>query len=193
MKAINWEEIDDGTGSGNDLPRGGYVMRITKVEDLEDHTNNYGDTYDGIRIVFEVAEGPQAGFFAKYDKPEFTHEYEFKYSGKDVLDWQPKQFKQFWSKTLPQSNPGFEWDMNPASLNGKLFGCTIRHYLYQKQDGGDGERTEVQGFYSADYIRQGKFKEPVDRIQRGYTPPAQRAEAPAEAPAEATPAYELPF
>lgn len=197
MKAINWEEVETDTpaGSGNDLPTGGYVMRITDVDDLEDYTNQWGDTYDCIRIRFDVAEGDKAGFFTNNNKPDFTHEYEFRYNPDNCggnYGWMAGQFKTFYSTVLPESNPGFVFDFNDvACMEGQLFGVTIRQYLYES-NGEDKSRPEVQGFYTVDAIREGKFKKPQDRIKRGYTPPSQRNAATTQTAASES-AYELPF
>ena len=36
MKAINWEEISEGSGGFSDIPSGGYVCKVVEVVDEED-------------------------------------------------------------------------------------------------------------------------------------------------------------
>ena len=140
MKAINWEEISEGSGGFADIPSGGYVCKVVEVVDEEDYSNNWGDTYDRIVIRYDIAEGPEADFFARNNKPDFTHEHEFRYNPAncgDKFTWSVEQFKRFWNTVLHESNPGWTWDLNPASLKGLKFGATLRHRYYTK---GDGEK-----------------------------------------------------
>ena len=188
MKAINWEEISEGSGGFADIPSGGYVCKVVEVVDEEDYSNNRGDTYDRIVIRYDIAEGPEADFFARNNKPDFTHEHEFRYNPAncgDKFTWSVEQFKRFWNTVLPESNPGWTWDLNPASLKGLKFGATLRHRYYTKGDGDDGSQIQVQGLYGAQAIREGKFTAPKDIDKR---------EKPAPAPAP-HPAYsdDLPF
>lgn len=191
MKPINWDEIDEGSGGGfADLPSGGYVLKVTEVVDEDDYTNSWGDTYDRVVIRYDVAEGQHADFFAKNKRPDFTHEHEFRYNPDNCGDkyaWSVEQFKSFWNTILPGSNAGWAFDFNPQSMVGKLFGATLRHRYYTKSSGEDGSAIQIQGLYTADRIREGKFKAPAD---------IDRRDKKAVSPAPAKSAYsddELPF
>lgn len=190
---IDWEEVEDGNGGGfSELPTGGYVMKVVGVVDEEGRVPRWGgDPYDAIDVVFDVAEGEYADFFAKGKRPDFAHTHEFRWNPAQMTDerdaWRPKQFKSFWSRILPESNDGWEWDMDGAeSFKGLLFGATVRHRKYTKGNGEDGDQLQIQGLYPARKIRDGEFRDPEDYDARK---PKQEA-APAPVADEAD---ELPF
>lgn len=184
MKLINFREVEDGgTGGFAELPTGGYVAKVVAVsDDMGIEPRWGGEPYDAITITYEIAEGENEGFFEKNNRPDWTHQHEFRYDPDQCTDerdaWRPKQFKSWWSRILPESNPGFEWDdlhPDPQKFAGLLFGLTVRHRLYTKNNGDDGNQLQVQGFYTADAIRSGNFKKPEDVDVRKPKQPAPAA------------------
>lgn len=172
MKDIDFDAVESNSkGGGTSIPNGAYVARITDVIDDDRHYPRWGgDPYAAIIIRYEIDEGDYKDFFTNNNKPDFTHEYEFRYDPEDCKDerdsWRPREFKAFWSEVLPSSNDGWKWNMTPNAFKGLKFGVRIRTYRYLTANGEESDLPEVASFITADFARSGKAKVPEDRIQR---------------------------
>lgn len=192
MKKIDWDAVDEGETGGSfaDLPNGAYVCRVTEVIDDERHTPNWGgEPYPAIIIRYEIDEGEFKDFFAKNGKPDWIHEYEFRYDPEYCTDerdaWRPGEFKKFWNTILRESNDGWRWDGNAGSFKGLRFGARIRHYRYIKTNGEEGDRLELASLITADFARSGNAKVPEDRLSKQLKGSAKKVEE--------TPADDVPF
>ena len=160
MLKKNWTGIDEGT-LFDKLKAGGYVLEITDVEDVS--SRSY------INLVFDIAEGPNAGHFDDSwgrDNP-WAHRF--------VRSYKPNcegMFKAFLQR-LQDSNPGFDiavWERNcdERDFIGLKIGAVLQYEDYTNQYGEDKERLVVTNIYSVDYIRDGKYKVP-ERIDKRET------------------------
>jgi len=160
-KNTTWTEVS-AAGSSSMLPAGGYVATILKVEDVE--------SKEYLRFLYDIAEGEHAGFFETDDRP-YTHQFIRSY--KEKASGFMKQFLQ----CVEASNADFKlegWDNEPTDLVGKLVGIIVQREDYTNQNGEDRARMNVEGFASADDIRNKRFKlpEPRDTRQGGGSAPA---------------------
>ena len=152
MKLINWEEVEESKPSTM-LEPGGYVCRITAVEDVP--------SKEYLWVVYDVIEGERAGVYAGLPKSD-DWKHRFTRSYKDTARG---MFKAFVNR-VEESNPGFKWDgSDERQFVGKLVGLVFQKEQYTNDKGDDKERTVVVGVESADDIRKGGYymPEPKDR------------------------------
>ena len=152
----NWNEVEP-AGNSRTIPAGGYVARITAVEDVE--RSEY------LRFTFDIAEGEYKGFFEDDDRP-YTHQF--------VRSYKPKAmgFMRRFLDCVDESNPNFSlagWDNNPQALVGKLVGVVIQREDYTNKKGEDRSRMNVEEYASAPDIRAGRFKLPEPKDSREKT------------------------
>lgn len=145
----NWNDIE--AKNNEDFKRivpGGYICRITKVEDNPEKQYLY--------IEFDVAEGEFTGYgmdFAErngFTPLRFYRSYSDKAAG---------MFKSFIADVEESNAPHFHWDWNEKKLVGRIFGAVLGEEEYRKQNGEIGTRFNVRT-KPASAIRDGKFKVP---------------------------------
>lgn len=154
---FKWEEIADGAAAEYaDLPTGCYVLKVLDAAEERDY-QRFGDTYDRVVIHWDVAEGEYADFFTTNDKPDFTHEHEFRLTDDiDSIEGNRRfLYTQLYDRFLPavKASNDVHGVGDVAQLKGLLFGATVRHRLYTKRDGSDGNVLEIQQFYPAEKMR----------------------------------------
>ena len=152
-KNINWAEVS-AAGTSKMLPAGGYVAIITGVEDVESN--------ERLDFTYDIAEGDKKGFFEDDDRP-YTHQFKRWYTEKSM------GFMKQFLECIEKSNPGFTikgWSQDPADLVGKLVGIIVQREDYTNQSGDDRSRMNVEGYASADDIRNGRFKLPEPKDTR---------------------------
>lgn len=115
-------------------------------------------------------------------------------------------------ESIEESNPGYKWDWNEATLKGKKVGLRIRREQYEASDHTLKFATKPYAFCAIQKVISGEMPEPADRLLdtskigtgRGYTspnltPPGYQTPGPAPAQTEApkweelTSEDELPF
>lgn len=152
-KNINWAEVS-AAGASNMLPAGGYVAVITGVEDVESN--------ERLDFTYDIAEGEHKGFFEDDDRP-YTHQFKRWYTAKSM------GFMKQFLECIEKSNQGFTisgWSQDPADLVGKLVGIIVQREDYTNRSGEDRARMNVEGYASADDIRNGRFKLPDPKDTR---------------------------
>lgn len=124
MRTIdNWENITPSRGEGRKEIPGGYIVRITYVEDVKDK--------EYLRVEWDYAEGELAGAHKEcYDNYGFWpapmfRSYKQKAAG---------MFKAF-IEAVGQSNQGFAWDWDEKKLVGKWIGIVTREEEYTSNSG----------------------------------------------------------
>ena len=164
MKLINWEEVEESKPTTM-LEPGGYVCRITAVEDVP--------SKEYLWVVYDVIEGERAGVYAGLPKSD-DWKHRFTRSYKDTARG---MFKAFVNR-VEESNPGFKWDgSDERQFVGKLVGLVFQKEQYTNDKGDDKERTVVVGVESADDIRNGGYymPEPKDRRTKVETAAAAQS------------------
>lgn len=176
MKPVNnWNEIEEtGNKEFKQLPAGGYVCYITKVEDVPE--KQY------LRFEFDIFEGEFQGYGADclerngFTPLRFIRSYKEKAAG---------FFKGF-IRCMEESNPNtLHWDWDEKKLLNKYFGAVLGEEEYRKNDGSIGVRLNVARTVTPADIRLGRFKVPA----RKTLPVTDTAPAFSPVPADS----ELPF
>lgn len=160
---VKWTEVS-AAGSSSMLPAGGYVARITAVEDVE--------SKEYLLFTYDIAEGPQKGFFETDDRP-YTHQFKRWYTEK------ASGFMSAFLHNVEDSNSDFKldgWGNDPDDLVGKLVGIVVQREDYTNGKGEDRARMNVEDFAKADDIRNGRFKLPEPKDSRTAKPEPQAAE-----------------
>ena len=164
MKKYNWIPVEESTPFTK-LPAGGYVVRITDVEDMS------GKEY--LNIVYDIAEGEHAGFYSDSFGKLNPWAHRFVRSYKDTARG---MFKQFLAR-LEDSNRGFsieQWQAtsDERDLIGLELGIVLQKELYTNDKGEDKERLDMVGVYAAQDIRNGDYKMPEPKDNRRDVPAA---------------------
>lgn len=162
MKPLNWTVVDESTPFEK-LPAGGYVIRILGVEDVP--AKQY------LNIVFDIAEGEQAGFYSDDFGKKNPWAHRFVRSYKPTAEG---MFKAFLSR-LEESNPRFSianWQVHSdeRALVGLELGVALQYEDYTNDRGEDKERLNVVGVYASQDVRNGDFKLPPRKDSRKSAP-----------------------
>ncbi|SHN77504.1 hypothetical protein [Desulfitobacterium chlororespirans] len=167
-KYSGYDKTEAFTGEYEKLQLGGHVCVILKVSVEE---KEYGDL---MRIGFDIADGPNEGFYDRQFQRKKQNNSDAKWPGmyyqtvrKDDL----RYFKGF-IQAIEQSNLGYKWDWDEKTLNGKLFGGVFGEEEYVANDG--SIKTAVKCFYvrSVEQIRKGVDVPEIKRLKmQGYTGP----------------------
>ena len=150
MKPINNFDSVEVPNEHRRLTPGGYVCRITKVEDVADK--------EYLRIEYDIAEGSLKGYWDDNDerygwRDSFVRSYKEKAHG---------FFKQF-VQSVEQSNSGYVWKWDEQTLKGKLVGIILSEEEYEKRDGSIGSRLKANKTVSVDRIRSGDYTVPAKK------------------------------
>lgn len=159
MRALGQEyrQADASMGGGESrmVPPGGYVCKITKVEDHGSELKPY------LRVVYDIFEGDYARFYAD----EWGKENEWAHDMRQY--YTPAAFGIFkgFLKAIDISNDGNFSDMaengfDEHLLVGCLVGLIIGEEEYESNDGSIRTRLRVRGARPIQNIREGKFKQP---------------------------------
>lgn len=153
-----------GDGGFERLPAGGYVCKITAVEDVTEK--------DYLSVVFDIAEGDRKGFYS--DEWGQNHPYAHRF----VLSYKESALGMFKGrlKAIDESN-GTEFvkeavaGLKEQQLVGKLVGLVIGYEEYASDRGDVRQRSTVRSVLAADKIRRGEFKVPeLKRLDSAAAP-----------------------
>lgn len=158
MKPIKGYNAAQASGDFERLPAGGYVIKIKAVKDNEE--KKY------LKIVFDIAEGPERGRFKDIDK---DHDFlcSFIRSYKETALGMFKRFIKAIDETEETNfNDFVETGLDEQDLVGNRLGVVFGYEEYNANDGNIKERLCVASVCSADRIRKGDFKVPeVKRLK----------------------------
>lgn len=146
------------------IPAGGYVAKILKAEEVE---YSWGTQ---LQISFDIADGEHKGHFkAQYDGQQgedkkwkgVYRQSVPKDDGSEKDGWSKRSFNNaIWA--IEESNTGYHWDWNEASLKGKFVGVLFRNKEWEF-NGRTGWTTECCSLTDVSSIREGKFHVPKDK------------------------------
>ena len=148
MPKVDFSKVEESGGGGfQQLPEGGYVMRITRIEPHEDR--------EYVFVEWDVAEGEWRDWAKGSNFPPH-----------DVVSWKNDaalSMTKHKLHVLADDNPGFDAEGafgrdDWRAFEGKVFGAVVRKRLYTKRDGTDGEGIEVGTWKRASEIRTGDWK-----------------------------------
>lgn len=145
MKQIEGFDLISEAGELKTLPAGAYACKIIEVIDVPD--KEYLDVY------FDIVEGEFKGYFTTLmnnsgkNYGRITRSYK-----QNALPF----FKAFIT-AIEKSNPGYKWDWNEKSLNGKFCAVAFRDEEYLV-DGQLKVRAKADEVRSLQALREGKIK-----------------------------------
>ncbi len=153
----NVEIMDGSTTSSFNVPAGGYLIKITSVEDIEEK--------EYLKFTYDIYFGEHKGFFAnsKYP-PQFIKSYK-----ETALGF----FKGFVT-AVENTNTKTNYKFNQYKLQelvGKIVGAVIGLEEYQAKDGRVFERNTVTQFISGQKITDGEFTVPAVKKLQTIVPP----------------------
>lgn len=164
MKAINgYNDVKENSGEFPQLPAGGYVCKITKVEDVE--------SKEYLKITFDIYEGEYRGWYREQRERLSDAGFSPDYVGTTLRSYKENAlgfFKAFIS-AVDASNgtklgPCVEQGLDEQKLVGALVGFVIGYEEYKKAKGKNagqiGEREKVVSVKPIDKIRSGDYKVP---------------------------------
>jgi hypothetical protein len=150
-KYDGYDQAQAFTGEYETLEPGGYICKILKVVSEE---KQYGDL---LGIGFDIVEGEHKDFYKRqHEKAKETNP-DAKWRGMyyqtvklDNLSY----FKGF-IQVIESSNPGYHWNWDEKTLQGKLFGGAFGEEEYVASDG--KVKTAVKCMYarSVEQVRKG--------------------------------------
>lgn len=152
MRSFNWNSIQSsGDGGFTPLPAGPYVARI--VDAIDNAQREY------VEVVFDIAEGPHAGFYSDDWGKSHPYAHHFFMSYKDTALGMLKGRLE----AIAASNPGFDpfaaWDAGRLDIFvGRVVGVNIQEEEYERNDGEVGTRLNVCQVAPAQDVRDGKVK-----------------------------------
>ena len=158
MRALGQEYMYTEASTGGDferLPAGGYVCKITKVEDHGNEAKPY------LRVVYDIAEGEYAQFYSDdWGKDnEWAHDMRQYYTTAAF-----GIFKGFLKAVDISNGTAFEaaaeTGLDERKMVGLLIGLIIGEEEYESNDGSIKTRLRVRGARPVQNIREGKFKQP---------------------------------
>ena len=148
-----YKDAEASTGDFKRLPAGGYIAKITAVEDKDDK--------EYLSIVFDVAEGEFKAFYSDAWGKEHPYAHSFVRSYKEKA---LGMFKGFLQAVDESNNTDFvkraEKGFPEGELVGKLIGLLIGYEEYRSDRGELRERTRVTATRSVETIRSGNYKVP---------------------------------
>ena len=170
----NWNEVKAFADRPR-LPLGAYVCRVKKA--LVQSTD-YGDR---LCILFDIAEGDFEGHFTEEFKANQNPGKKYKgvlrqwlprNDGSEKDEWTKSSFKGMVT-AFEESNPGYVWNWEEASLAGKLVGIVFRNEEWE-YNGKHGWAVRPFRASAAGSVRSGEFTLPKDKplkSKSGYTAP----------------------
>jgi len=197
----NWNEVKVISDRAK-LPLGAYVCLVKQCRVVD---NDYGSQ---LAILFDINEGEYKGFYAD----DFAANTQQDKKWKGILRiWLPKDDgseKDEFTKSIfkglvtsfENSNPGYKWNWNEKSLEGKQIGILFRNEEWA-YDGKSGWAVRPFRALSVDTVQEGKFTLPKDKpLANKSSVPSYQAPAPSYLPPSDVNGYvevdaddELPF
>lgn len=163
------------------LPAGGYVCRIISATDYPDATDKDGNPKPYLDIVYDIAEGEHAGYYAdEWGRTNtWAHSVRWYYT-KNALG----VFKGNLKAVDESNGTSFEVSaltgIDERKLAGCLVGMIIGEEEYEGNDGSVKTRLRARSTRPAAQIREGRFKQPelkkIANEEPVYVPPTPTGE-----------------
>jgi hypothetical protein len=174
MRHVNWGSITaSGDGDFKRLEPGPYVAKVVTMTDKPEK--------EYVELVYDIAEGPRAGFYS--DDWGLQHPY----AHHVFLSYKDKALGMLKGRleAIQSSNPGFDpfaaWDAGRLDMfAGRVFGINLQEEEYERSDGETGTRLNVCQVVPAQDVRDGKVKQRAKKTLDGKAPKAATPKAGAE-------------
>lgn len=153
-------------GERETIEPGGYVCRIISAEERLSKSNK-----KMLVIYFDIAEGDKADFYKRRFEEDRkantdpTKEVYWRGVHRQMLEGDKAvNYLKGLMNTLKESNLGFEWDWDEKKLAGLKFGGLFGREEYEKQDGSVGMTTRLRFIRTIDFILDGDYEIPADKL-----------------------------
>lgn len=165
MKHYDWEQIQANEMNFENPIPGGYIVEITRVEDVEEK--------EYLKIEWDFTEGIFKGYNEDtYQRAGFWPSTLFRSYKESALGF----FKAFIS-AVEESNPRYKFDdQNLRQLVGKKMGVVLGEESYTKSNGDPGTRLYVYQVRSVGAIAEGKYKIPPKKTANGQSTGTPKSE-----------------
>ena len=133
-KPANWDSVEAITGEYKKLPAGGYVCSIVRAECTKSKNGK-----EMLKLAIDIAEGEYKDFYLnQYLQEQERNKEQAKWRGSYYQLTEGDSMGRFKGMLLniEKSNPGYSWNWNEKSLEGKLFGGVFREEEYINRNGG---------------------------------------------------------
>jgi len=146
------------------LPAGGYIAEILKAEEVPYDWGNV------LVISFDIAEGQYKDHFEKDYKAQTNEDRKWRGTCRINIPKDDGTEKDAFTKkmfnnamyAIEDSNPGYKWNWNETTLNGKKIGVLFRNKEWE-YNGKTGWTTECYALASVNDIRSGNYKIAKDK------------------------------
>lgn len=147
------------------LPKGGYVLKIMGAEVCENSKGQY------VKISCDVAEGEYKDFYANEYRNQQSEDKKWHCNyllnvplddGTEQDGWTKRRFKTV-IEALEESNSGYHFDWDEKKFKGKLIGGLFNEREYEK-DGNVRRATNLAQLCTVEKIRSGNYKIPADKL-----------------------------
>lgn len=174
MRHVNWGNVSASSdGDFKRLEFGPYVAKVVTMTDKPEK--------EYVELVYDIAEGPRAGFYS--DDWGLQHPY----AHHVFLSYKDKALGMLKGRleAIQSSNPGFDpfaaWDAGRLDMfAGRVFGINLQEEEYERSDGEIGTRLNVCQVVPAQDVRDGKVRARPKKTLDGKAPKAATPKAGAE-------------
>ncbi len=174
MRHVNWGSVTaSGDGDFKRLEPGPYVAKVVTMTDKPEK--------EYVELVYDIAEGPRAGFYS--DNWGLQHPY----AHHIFLSYKDKALGMLKGRleAIQASNPGFDpfaaWDAGRLDMfAGRVLGINLQEEEYERSDGETGTRLNVCQVVPAQDVRDGKVKPRAKKTLDGKATKAATPKASAE-------------
>lgn len=150
------------TGEYETLSSGGHVCIIKQAKiDKTQKTDK-----DILIIMFDIYEGENKDYYKRdYERRKETNA-EAKWQGtyRQLTDGKSLPFFKGMITAIENSNPGYKWNWDEATLKGKLFGGLFGQEEYQGNDGKVKMSTKCRFIRSAEQVKKGLEVPEIKRL-----------------------------
>lgn len=163
IRPQNWENVQAFT-ERRTLPVGAYVCKVRQAS-VQD--TDYGQQ---LCILFDISEGEYAGYYNADFAASTLENKKWKGVLRQFLPRHDGSEKDGWTMSslkglltaFEKSNPGYQWNWDEKSLNGKTIGIIFRNEEWDYQ-GKHGWAVRPYRATSAENVRNGDYTIPADK------------------------------
>lgn len=145
------------------LPKGGYIIRILKVEEV---IYSWGSV---LKMDFDITEGEYKNFYQRNFEEQVQEQKKWKGSYRLPIPQDDGSKKDGWTKSrfkatmqaFEQSNPGFRWNWDEKQLIGKIVGGLFNEKEWEVE-GRTGWYTQCKKLVTVKEIKEKTYTLPKD-------------------------------
>ena len=158
------------------LEPGNYCAIILEVKQTQ---NAWGD--DAVMFNFDITDGKFARYFTKDYKAQQGTDKKWRGTLEQSISEKGLPYFKARITAIEESNPGFKWDFEEASLKGKKVGVSFRKEWYEK-NGEDKYVVRAFAFRDIAKVISGELEVPKDKPKKGSSVSAAGYTSPTPVP-----------